>query len=128
MQFPLKAAILAACLLSMAPAYAQQESPAGPIPPSDATKQAQQDESERQLYVGMVAVRDYCKEAQPDRAKDFDSTWTKNTADVPAPIIEFSKSPNFAGMVTERIKSLHTGSTNPEYAAQLKATCEKLLQ
>ena len=128
MQFPLKAAIASAYLLSMAPAYAQQESPAVPTPPSDVTKQAQQDESERQLFVGMVAIRDYCKEAQPDRANDFDSTWTKNTADVPAPIIEFSKTPNFAGMVAERIKGLHTGTTNPEYAAQLKATCEKLLQ
>jgi hypothetical protein len=126
MQFPLKAAIATALLFWTAPVHAQ-EAPAEP-PKEDAAKQATREDAERLLLVGMYAIRDYCKEAQPDRAKDFDATWTKNTADIPAPLVEFSKTPNFTEMVAARFKSLHTGTTNPEYAAQLKSTCEKLLQ
>jgi hypothetical protein len=126
MQFPLKAAIASALLTWTAPALAQGV----PAPPAqdDAAKQIKQEEAERQLLVSMFAIRDYCKEAKPDRAKDIDANWTKSTADVPAPLIAFSKTPDFAGMVEARFKSLHTGSTNPDYATQLKDTCEKMLQ
>jgi hypothetical protein len=122
----LKAAVAAVCLAWAAPVVAQ-ETPAAPLK-DDAAKQAKQEDSERQLLVGMFAVWDYCKESLPDRAKDLDASWTKNTADVPAPLIEFSKTPNFTGMVEERVKSFRTGSSNPEYAARLKASCEKMLQ
>jgi hypothetical protein len=126
MQISLKAALATAILFWAAPVYAQ-EAPAAPAK-DDAAKQAKQEDAERQLLVGMFAIRDFCKEAKPDRIKDIDASWAKNTADVPATLIEFSKSPNFAGMVEERFKSMHTGSTNPEYAAQLKDACEKMVQ
>ena len=127
MQPTLKAAIAAALIVWTAPIHAQ-ETPAATPPAQDADKQAKQDEAERQLLVSMFAVRDYCKEALPDRAKDIDASWTKNTADVPAFLVEFSKTPNFPGLVDERIKNFHTGSSNPEYAARLKASCDRMLQ
>ncbi len=127
MQSTLKAAIAAALIVWAAPIHAEEKPPAV-SPKADADKQAKQEEAERQLLVSMFAVRDYCKEALPDRAKDIDASWTKNTADVPAPLVEFSKTPNFTGMVEERIKSFHTGISNPEYAARLKASCDQMLQ
>jgi hypothetical protein len=126
MQLFVKAALAAAFAVCALPASAQQAPAAAPN--EDAAKQAKQEDAERQLLVGMFAIRDYCKEALPDRVKDIDANWTKNTADVPAPLIEFSKTPNFTGMVTERVKAFHTGNTNPEFAARLKTSCDKMLE
>ena len=123
----LKAVIAAAFIMWAAPIRAEETPPAVPQT-ADADKQAKQDEAERQLLVSMFAARDYCKEALPDRAKDIDASWTKNTADVPPPLVEFSKTPNFAGMVEDRVKSFRTGSSNPEYAARLKTSCDQMLQ
>lgn len=120
----LNAAIAVACVAWAAPVQAQDK-PAAPMP-ENATQQAARDEIERQLYVGMVAIRDYCKGAQPERAKDIDASWAKETADVPAPLIEFSKTPNFTGLVAERIKLLQASNSNPEQAGQLKSACEKM--
>ncbi len=130
MKLFLKVAATAAFVVLAAPIRAEEAPVTPPVAPQieDTAKKAQQDEAERQLLVAMFAIRDYCKQTLPDRAKDIDATWTKNTADVPAPLIEFSKTPNFAGMVEERIKSFNTGNSNPEYAARLKASCDQMLQ
>jgi hypothetical protein len=124
MHISLKAITVAMSFALAAPVMAQQ-APGAP-PPVNAETQAKQAESERQLLVYMFAIRDYCKETVPDHIAEIDASWAKNTFDVPAPLMEFSKTPNFAGLVTERTKTLHTGNSNPEFAARLKASCEQM--
>jgi hypothetical protein len=119
--------VFATAIFALAAPVMAEETPAAP-PPSTADADAKQAESERQLLVSMFAIRDYCKETQPDHAADIDKSWAKNTADVPAPLIEFSKTPNFAGLLADRIKSMHTGTSNPEYASRLKESCEQMVK
>ena len=65
-------------------------------------KAAMQGEMERQLLVGMVALKDYCKQAEPDKSADFDASWEKNTADVPAELKTYSATPEFATAVAQK--------------------------
>ena len=89
-------------------------------------KLAMQAEMERQLLVGMVALKDYCKQAEPDKSAEFDASWEKNTADVPAELKTYSATPEFATAVAARFKQLSDTSTTPA-GAEIKTACAKII-
>ena len=89
-------------------------------------KAAMQGEMERQLLVGMVALKDYCKQAAPDKAADFDASWEKNTSDVPAELKTYSATPEFAEKVAARLKQLTDTSKTPA-GAEITTACAKII-
>jgi hypothetical protein len=90
-------------------------------------KAAMQGEMERQLYVSMVALKDYCKTTDAEHAKGYDESWDKNTADAPAELKALSSTPDFVAKVAARLKELAEGAKVTEAAAKLKDACGKIL-
>ena len=90
-------------------------------------KAAMQGEMERQLLVSMVALKDFCKQSEPDKSAEFDASWEKNTADVPAELKTFSATPEFQGKVAARVKQLGDSSKTTAGGAEIKTACEKII-
>lgn len=111
-----------------APQPAQQAAEPG----ADAAAQAQmqaamKSQAERQLYAGMVALRDYCKQADPKTAADIDLSWAKNAADIPKELLTFGSTPEFAAMVAARLKDMTAGSKDPAVAEKFKGACGQII-
>jgi hypothetical protein len=90
-------------------------------------KAAMQGEMERQLFVSMVALKDYCKTTDAEHAKGYDESWDKNTADAPAELKALSSTPDFAAKVATRVKEMTESTKVTDAAAKLKDACTKIL-
>jgi hypothetical protein len=91
-------------------------------------KAAMQGEMERQLFVGMVALKDYCKTTDAEHAKGYDESWDKNTADAPAELKALQATADFANKVAARVKDMTVSSKATTTATEeLKGACAKIL-
>ena len=88
---------------------------------------AMRGEMERQLYVGMVALKDYCKQTDPTKSAGYDASWEKNTADVPAELKTYSATPEFSAKTAARVKQLADSSKTEAGGAELKSACAKII-
>lgn len=105
-------------------------SEAGPNSPPPVIKGANDKptpEQERQFFLGMVAIKDYCKETIPTRSAEFDAVWARSAADVPAPILEFAKTDAFEKQLKTRMIFLRAAAQRPEGKADLEAACTKMV-
>jgi hypothetical protein len=123
----LKCAVLLAAMLPATNLAAAQDKAPPPAAPQPEMNAAMKAEIERQFFVGMIALKDYCKVVDPATAVDIDQSWTKNTADVPAELQAMSTTPEFAAKVTARVKELAETSKTPAAAAEVKAACAKMI-
>lgn len=120
-------------ILAFASAGAAQDAAgpaeAGPNSPPPVIKGANDKptpEQERQFFLGMVAIKDYCKETMPERAEAIDAVWVKSSADVPEAVVAFSKTDDFAKMLKTRMIFLKAAAQRPEGAASLKTACTQM--
>lgn len=103
---------------------------AGPNSPPPVIKGANDKptpQQEQHFFIGMVALKDYCKETMPERADAIDAVWAKSSADVPETIVAFSKTDDFAKMLKTRMIFLKAAAQKPDGAASLKSACAQMI-
>jgi hypothetical protein len=87
--------------------------------------QVMQAQIERELYVGMYAIKEFCKQKYPALAKAYDDIWAETAAEAPPALKSFADSPDFAALLAERMKDLAAGSKSAEQAAQIDDVCAR---
>jgi hypothetical protein len=85
-------------------------------------------EADVATFASITAMRDLCKELQPDKSADLDASFLKNTADAPPGLLEYSKTGEFQNRVGEASREYHSSQNVPEQAERIKAACDYLLQ
>ena len=94
---------------------------------TDPMKAAMQAEMERQLYLGMVAVREYCKTTDAENAKTYDASWDKTTETAPAELKAGASAQEFVAKVAEKAKEYQALVVHPDKAAELQGACASML-
>ena len=85
-------------------------------------------EVQKQFFVGMVALRDYSKQADPANAATIDANWAKNTAKASfAELKTVSAEPDFAEIVAANVKAMAESSKDPADAEEIKAGCTGMM-
>jgi hypothetical protein len=100
----------------------------GPLSAQANPEVSETGEAEVATFASITAMRDLCKELQPDKAADLDASFTKNTADVPPKLLEYSKTEEFKNRVSEASREYHSTKDAPEQAARIKSSCDYFLQ
>lgn len=124
MPFKIKSAIASAAIVTMSGHAIAEDSAAGQ---QDSTA-AMKAEVQKQFFVGMVALRDYCKQADPANAATIDANWAKNTAKASfAELKTVSAEPDFAEIVAANVKAMVESSKDPADAEEIKAGCTGMM-
>ena len=103
-----------------------EDAPAAPNN-SDVMKKTMQVAIKQQLYLGMVAVREYCKTTDAENAKAYDASWDKTTETAPAELKAGASAQEFVAKVAEKAKEYQALVVHPDKAAELQGACASML-
>jgi c-di-GMP-related signal transduction protein len=110
-----------AVLLAAPVAFAQQKS-SKPV-----TKEAFAEQMEREMLIGMFALRETCMERSPkEEAAQIDANWKVQTADIPPNTLAYTKTAEFKTKVVERKKEQATETKSEAGAKLLQDMCSRL--
>jgi hypothetical protein len=82
--------------------------------------------AEQEFFVGMVAMKELCKERHPKQAMRIERNFNAKFVEAPAELKKFAMSKEFPPRVAKRVEEQREIIKQPAEATQLDATCKRL--
>jgi hypothetical protein len=109
-----------AVLLAAPAAFSQQKSSKPDM------KEALAEQLEREMLIGIFALRETCVERSPKEAAQIDANWKVQTADMPPNTLAYTKTAEFKAKVVERKKEQATEAKSEAGTKLLQDMCTRL--
>ncbi len=97
-----------------------------PIASSNADMVGTEAATEQEFFVGMVAVKELCKERHPTQAMQIERNFNAKFVEAPKELKKFAMSKEFPPRVAKRVEEQREMIKQPAEASLLDGTCKRL--